>query len=138
MDLSAINWLAVFVAALAFLGLAAIWHGVLFRKSWLAGVQLSAQEIGDDYYIKVALSSLIMGLVIATGVAVLLESYWVSTASDIVTGMSLGMLCGIFFLFPSISMSYILARRPISLVLIEAFFYLLSYTVIGMIVGGWR
>jgi hypothetical protein len=35
-------------------------------------------------------------------------------------------------------MSYILAMRPVSLVLVDAFFYLISYTAIGAIVGGWR
>lgn len=138
MDLSVINWLAVFIAALASISLGAIWYGLLFRNAWLRAVGLTAQEIRSGYLIKVIGSSLIMGLVVSTGMAVLLESYWISAEKNIAAGASLGVLCGIFFLFPSISMSYILARRPISLVLIDAFFYLLAYTCIGVIVGAWR
>ena len=138
MDLSAINWLAVFVSSLVFIALGAVWYGMFFRKAWLRGIGISSEGLDRDYLVKVTMSSLIMGLVVATGMAVLLESYWMSEETDLMTGLSMGVLCGIFFLFPSISMSYILAMRPVSLVLVDAFFYLISYTAIGAIVGGWR
>ena len=138
MNISVINWLAVFVAALSFIGLGAVWYGLLFRNAWLKAVNLPSQQISKGYLIKVIASSFIMALVVSTGMAVLLKSYWASSEKDMAAGASLGMLCGIFFLFPSISMSYILAKRAISLVLIDAFFYLLAYTCIGVIVGAWR
>lgn len=137
MDLSAINWLAVFISALAFFGLGAIWYGPLFGKTWQRGVGLSDEELKDQMS-KVFASSLVMALVISTGMAVFLRTAWAPAETGVMAGATMGMMLGIFFTLPSTAMNYIFARRPISLILIDAFYHMLAYTITGIILASWR
>lgn len=137
MDLSAINWLAVFISALAFFGLGAIWYGPLFGKAWQRGVGLSDEELKEQMS-KVFASSLVMALVISTGMAVFLRTTWAPTETGVMAGATMGMMLGIFFILPSTAMNYIFARRPISLILIDAFYHMLAYTITGIILASWR
>lgn len=137
MDLSAINWLAVFISALAFFGLGAIWYGPLFGKAWQRGVGLSDEEIKGQMS-KVFASSMVMALVISTGMAVFLRSEWAPAETDAMAGATMGIMLGIFFILPSTAMNYIFARRPISLILIDAFYHMLAYALTGIILASWQ
>ncbi|MCE7991972.1 MAG: DUF1761 domain-containing protein [Roseivirga sp.] len=137
MDLSAINWLAVFISALAFFGLGAIWYGPLFGRAWQRGVGLSDEEVKGQMS-KVFASAMVMALVISTGMAVFLRSEWAPTETDAMAGATMGIMLGIFFILPSTAMSYIFARRPISLILIDAFYHMLAYALTGTILASWQ
>ncbi len=137
MDLSAINWLGVFISALAFFGLGAIWYGPLFGKAWQRGVGLSDDDIKEQMS-KVFAASMVMALVISTGMAVFLHSEWAPAETGALAGATMGMMFGIFFILPSTAMNYIFARRPISLILIDAFYHMIAYTVTGIILASWK
>lgn len=137
MDLSAINWLAVFISALAFFGLGAIWYGPLFGKTWQRGVGLSDDDVKEQMS-KVFGASMVMALVISTGMAVFLRSEWAPTETGALAGATMGIMFGIFFILPSTAMNYIFARRPISLILIDAFYHMIGYTLTGIILASWK
>lgn len=137
MDLSAINWLAVFISALAFFGLGAIWYGPLFGNAWQRAVGLSGEELKDQMS-KVFAASMVMALVISTGMAVFFRSGWAPAETGAMAGATMGMMLGIFFILPSTAMNYIFARRPISLILIDAFYHMLGYTITGVILSSWN
>ena len=69
MDFSAINWLAVIVAAVAFFALGALWYGPLFGKPWQKGVGLSDEEIKSANMGKLFGSAFIFALIISVGMA---------------------------------------------------------------------
>ena len=137
MDLSSINWLAVAVAALAFFGFGVLWYGPLFGKQWQQAVELVDEELKLGRA-KLFGSGLVMALIISVGMAVIFYLFLEENERNTLNGALLGSSIGIFFLLPAITMNYIFARRPLGLVLIDGFYHVLAFTLVGLILGIWQ
>lgn len=141
MDLTAINWLAVVVAAVAFFALGALWYGPLFGKKWQKEVGLSDDEIKSANMGKLFGSAFVFAFVISFGMAMFffgmadLESAALMTTE---MGAMYGLMTGIFFLFPSISMNYLFARKGATLMLIDSGYHIVAYTIVGVILAAWQ
>jgi hypothetical protein len=137
MNLSAINWLAVFISALAFFGFGALWYGPLFGKTWQKATDISDETLKSGQTPKIFGASLVMALVITMGMELFLRSQWAPSEITALSGAMLGILLGIFFILPTTAMNYIFARRPVALILIDAFYHMLAYAIAGLILGAW-
>lgn len=135
MDPSSINWLAVLVAALATFLLGGLWYSpILFAKSWqkAAGVtdeQLKSANMGMIFGI-----AFIFSLIMATNLAF----YLADPATDLTWGMTAGFLAGFGWVFLSIGTLMLFERRPWSYLLINGGYFVVSFVVMGAIIGGWR
>lgn len=142
MDFSAINWLAVIVAAVAFFALGALWYGPLFGKKWQKGVGLSDDEIKSANMGKLFGSAFIFALIISVGMAMFFFGFpaepGAEQAMTVDMGAMYGIMTGVFFLFPSISMNYLFARKSVSLMLIDSGYHVIAYTVVGVILAAWQ
>ena len=142
MDFSAINWLAVIVAAVAFFALGALWYGPLFGKPWQKGVGLSDEEIKSANMGKLFGSAFIFALIISVGMAMFFFAFPAEPGSEQVMTMEMGamngIMTGVFFLFPSISMNYLFARKSSKLMLIDSGYHIVAYTVVGVILAAWQ
>lgn len=58
--------------------------------------------------------------------------------SDVWLGINVGLNVGLFFVCTSIAFHYVFEKRPFSHLLINGGFQLLSFTIMGAIVGGWH
>lgn len=138
MDLSAINWLAVLVAALVFFGLGALWYGPLFGKAWQRAVGLSDADLKDGKAGKLFVSAFIMAVIISVGMAIFLYGPGEHTDFDVRSGAIIGLMAGVLFILPTTVMNYILARRPLPLILIDSFYHIVAYTLVGTLLGAWQ
>lgn len=138
MDLSAINWLAVIVAAVAFFVLGALWYGPVFGKAWQRGVGLTDEELKSANMGKLFGSAFIFALIISFGMAMFFFGFGENPDMNVTFGASMGLMTGIFFLLPSISMNYLFARKSASLMLIDSGYHIVAYTIVGIILGAWR
>ncbi|OEK02415.1 hypothetical protein BFP97_13180 [Roseivirga sp. 4D4] len=138
MDVSAINWLAVIVAAVAFFALGAVWYGPIFGKTWQKGVGLSDDDMKNANMGKLFGSAFIFALIISVGMAIFFYGFGENPDMNATYGATMGLMTGIFFLFPSISMNYLFARKSAGLMLIDSGYHIVAYTIVGIILGAWQ
>lgn len=131
MDAPQINLLAVLLAAVAGFVLGGIWYGPLFGKAWMAANGFTMDDLQRDFNPAKAYGlSLLFGLVAAYTFAMFL-------GSDL--GLHLGALygftAGLCWVGTSFATSYQFERRPPTLLMINAGYHTVQFTIIGAILG---
>jgi uncharacterized membrane protein len=126
-----INWLAVIVAAIASFGVGAIWYSpLLFTKPWL-------RESGiDEAKARSANMPLIMG---SAFVLVLLATFvfamFLGPDVNLMSGTLYGFLAGLFWVTGYFGVNYLFEQRSFKLFLINGGYNVVSFTVMGAILG---
>ena len=129
---SEINWLAVAVLTVFSFMLGAFWHSVLFNKAWKedSGSTYNSENRGNpgklfgltgfSHFIAV------IGLALLTG-----------HNSTAVCGLLYGLTVSIVWVSTSIGVTYLFVGRSFRLFLIDAGFYIVFYTIAGLILAIW-
>jgi surface polysaccharide O-acyltransferase-like enzyme len=128
------NYVAVFVAALAYWLLGAVWFAVLFSKPWMALENIAPEQASSMNPIAPYIISFILNLVIAFVLAQLCAWRNANTAAR---GAALGILIWIGFLGPVTYTTYMYEMRPKQLFAINEFFSLVGLCLMGAILGAW-
>lgn len=137
MELSAINWLSVLVAAFAFSILRVLWYGPLFGSQWLQTLPAEGQGAGSIGKNQSFASALIMAFIVSAGLSMLFHLIDVSNDFTALKGGLYGLIIGVFFVLPAIAINYIHAQRTLTLILIDGFYHLVGFTLAGTIVSAW-
>ncbi|MEO6406956.1 MAG: DUF1761 domain-containing protein [Ferruginibacter sp.] len=134
--LSEINWLAVFVATLAYFFLGAIWYSkILFANKWIELTKVDASNPDATKGMGgIMLASALLMFVTCIALAIL-RSYldiggWMS-------GLKLGLLTGICFGTTAISISYLYEKRNTGLHLINGGYTTLGNVIAAIIICCW-
>ncbi|HNP55036.1 MAG TPA: DUF1761 domain-containing protein [Ferruginibacter sp.] len=135
--LNNINWLAVFVAALAYFFLGAIWYSkLLFANRWIALLKIDVNAPDAKKGVApIMIGSLICMFLISTGLAILVDRM------DLVgwqSGLKLGALTGVGFSAMSISINYLYEKKPVSLFLINAGYAIFGQIIAAIILCSWQ
>jgi hypothetical protein len=128
------NYVAVFVAALAYWLLGAVWFAVLFSKPWMALEHITPEQASGMNPIAPYIISFLLNLVIAFVLAQLCAWRNANTAAR---GAALGILIWIGFLGPITYTTYMYEMRPKQLFAINEFFALVGLCLMGAILGAW-
>lgn len=129
------NYPAVFVAALAYWILGAVWYGVLFNKPWMALEHMTIEQAQSMNPVIPYIVSFLLELLIAYSVAQLCIWRNANTAGR---GASVGVLVWIGFVGPITFMNYMFEMRPKTLFMINEFYPLAGLILIGTILGAWK
>ena len=130
--ISTINWLAVITVTILSFILGALWHSpVLFGKTW-------TKEINRDKGQKINFK-LIFGLsVVANLAATVILAAFLGVDSTAISGLVNGLVISIFWISSSIAVTYLFATRSFKLFLIDAGFYIVFFSIAGLIIGAWQ
>ena len=137
MNLADINYLAVIAAIVVNMIAGAVWYSpLLFAKPWMAAngfteEQIKAQGSATRGYIV----SIIASIVIAFAIALFAQAAGAATAID---GLLLGLAAGVGFVATTSAANYIFESRPLKLYLINAGYPVVSFTLIGLLIGAWQ
>lgn len=141
------HWPAVLVAALAGMFIGFLWYGLFFNTQWSEAVGFTGPgltEMGGDvfrYGEPVVLDPVTPMIINVIGmIAFALIFSWLVAKTGMTTwinGATIGLIVG---LVPVIAqfLSNMFAMTPSSLSFIDGSYYLVLFTVIGAVVGGWR
>ena len=132
-NFAAINLLVVFGATVAANLLGGVWYSpLLFSKPWRAANKMgpSTGDMGGS--VGVFISSFVLHLLSASMLAALLGPS--AGAQD---GMRLGALIGVVFVFAAMGSTNLFERRPITLILINSGYHVVSLCLMGFIIGTW-
>jgi fluoride ion exporter CrcB/FEX len=128
------NYVAVFVAAIAYWLLGALWFAVLFSRPWMALENITPEQAGGMNPIAPYIISFILNLVIAFVLAQLCAWRNADTAAR---GAALGILIWIGFVGPITYSTYMYEMRPKQLFAINEFYPLVGLCLMGAILGAW-
>src|ERR1700686_2928503 len=128
------NYVAVFVAALAYWLFGAVLFAVLFSKPWMALERITPEQASGMNPIAPYIISFLLNLVIAFVLAQLCAWRNANTAAR---GAALGILTWIGFLGPVTYTTYMYEIRPKQLFAINEFYSLVGLCLMGAILGAW-
>jgi len=128
------NFAAVFIAAIAYWLLGAVWYGVLFSKPWMALENISIEQAKSMNPVLPYVITFVLNLLIAYALAQI--CIW-RNANTVGRGASVGVLLWIGFIGPITYTTYMYEMRPKELFAINEFFPLAGLVLMGAIIGAW-
>jgi hypothetical protein len=128
------NYAAVFVSALAYWILGAVWYGFLFAKPWMALEQMTVERMKSMNPVMPYVITFVLDLLIAFVLAQLCTWRNANTAAR---GAALGILLWIGFVGPVTFTNYMFEMRPMQLFAINEFYSLTGLFLMGAILGAW-
>ena len=128
------NYAAVFIAALAYWLLGALWYGVLFSKPWMALENISIEQAKSMNPVAPYVITFVLNLLIAYSLAQV--CIW-RNANTVGRGASVGVLLWIGFVGPITFTTYMYEMRPKELFAINQFYPLAGLVLMGAIIGAW-
>jgi hypothetical protein len=128
------NYAAVFIAAIAYWLLGAVWYGVLFSKPWMALENMSIEQAKSMNPVLPYVITFVLNLLIAYSLAQICVWRNANTAGR---GASVGVLLWIGFVGPITYTTYMYEMRPKELFAINEFFPLAGLVLMGAIIGAW-
>jgi hypothetical protein len=128
------NYAAVFIAAIAYWLLGAVWYGVLFSKPWMALENISIEQAKSMNPVLPYVITFVLNLLIAYALAQVCIWRNANTAGR---GASVGVLLWIGFIGPITYTTYMYEMRPKGLFAINEFYPLAGLVLMGAIIGAW-
>jgi surface polysaccharide O-acyltransferase-like enzyme len=128
------NYVAVFIAAIAYWLLGAVWYGVLFSKPWMALENISIEQAKSMNPVLPYVITFVLNLLIAYALAQI--CIW-RNANTMGRGASVGVLLWIGFVGPITFTTYMYEMRPKELFAINQFYPLAGLVMMGAIIGAW-
>jgi hypothetical protein len=131
------NYLAILIAAIACFLLEAAWYSY-FQQAWLAGVGRTREWLMGPGALNPAIqygTALLAAAVMATAISCVTQLTGAQTA---LRGVQAGALLWLGFELSAWSTEYVFEVRPLSLLGINAGFWLIGMMLMGAIVGAWK
>ncbi|MEN8247612.1 MAG: DUF1761 domain-containing protein [Bacteroidota bacterium] len=128
-----INYWAVLVAAISSFAIGALWYApFLFGKVWQKAIGLSDEELKNANMGKTFGLAFVLGVMISFGMAM-----FFGEPIGLHQGAMYGAMTAIFFVIPSIGTLGLFEQHKLLLFLVNSGYKLVTYTVIGAIIGAW-
>ncbi len=123
-----ISIVAVGLAALSMFVLGGLWYSVLFAKPWQRAAGVTDEQLRSGA-VRVFSGSLLLAVVIATSLAAFIGSESVAFATTV------GAVAGLTFFAAALGIVYLFERRSWTLMLINGGYGVVSFAVMGLIIG---
>lgn len=134
MDLSTINYFAVVVAALISFVIGGVWYSpILFANSWMKENGFKEEDMKNANMGKIFGTSFLLALIISFNLAA-----FIGPQGDFTFGLFAGFAAGFGWVAMSIGTVYLFERRSLKLFLINAGYQVVTYTIMGGILGVWK
>jgi hypothetical protein len=133
---TAVNYWAVLVAGIVYFLLGGLWYSkILFANAWMKAVEMSEEKARAEYSPWKMVWAFIGSMLSAYGVARVLSFVNGVTALG---GLVIGLLIGLHFVFPMISVNNTMEGRKVILTAINVAYNMLGLIIMGIIIGAWR
>ena len=134
MDLSKLNLLAIALAAASTFLLGGLWYSpILFARSWMREAGLTEEQTRQAPLARVFGFSALASLVMAFNLAA-----FIGPKASLGFGLFAGAAAGIGWVAMSLGVIYLFEQRSLKLWLINSGYQVLSYTLMGGLLGVWK
>jgi len=126
-----LNWLAVICAALSTFLIGGLWYSI-FEKPWMVANNFTKEYLMQRKMPVVFGLSFLFALFMAINLAMFVGK------EDLTYGMIAGLITGFGWVSFSIGIIALFENRSLKYVLINGGYMIVSFTVMGAILGGWK
>lgn len=135
------NWLAIVAAVVASMVIGFLWYGALFSAQWMAGngITMEGEKIlKDGVEMPMSPAPMIFNTIAMVAYALIMN--WLLGRTGANTWMDGAKVGGVIGLTIAIGVfvGNMFANDPVSLSMVDGSYYLVLFTLIGAIVGGWQ
>lgn len=135
MNITDLNYLAIFVAALSMFMLGGLWYSpVLLGKVWMKANGFTPEDLKHGNPLRIFGLSLLFSLVMACNLAMFLSGPDTTAA----WGATAGFLAGFGWAALSLAMVAQFERRSLAYILVNGGYITIAFVVMGAILGAWR
>jgi hypothetical protein len=133
---TAVNYWAVLVAGIVYFLLGGLWYSkILFANAWMKAIDMTEEKAKAEYSPWKMVWAFVGSILSAYGVARVLSFINGVTALG---GLLIGLLIGLHFVFPMISVNNTMEGRKVLLTVINVVYNMLGLIIMGVIIGAWR
>ena len=126
-----VSWLAVLLGALAGFAVGGIWYGPIMGKRWMGAVGLSEEQIKGGNMPLIYGLAFVFSLIASWTLAHTFATYGRDLSFDIKVLTAFGVALG--FIVPAIGTNYLFSQKSKALFFIDAAYWLLFYTAMGLV-----
>jgi len=135
MNLDQINFLAVVAAALSTFVLGGLWYSpLLFGRAWMRANGFTEQQVQGFNKLRAFGGSFVLALVMSANLAMFLAD----PKTTVIWGMTAGALAGAGWVGCAIAVIGLFENRSWAYIGINAGYQIVSFVVMGAILGAWR
>lgn len=128
-----INYFAVLVAAFSAFIIGGLWYSVLFAKSWMVENGFDDEKLKNGNMGMIFGGSFIFSLIIS-----FILVLFIGPERDAMIGATAGFMAGFFWVATAMGITYLFERKSFKLFLINAGYHVITFTIMGLILGAWR
>jgi len=129
-----LNFFAIVTAALVTFAIGGLWYSpILFAKPWMRECGLTEEQARQAPMGRVFGLSALAALVMAANLAAFLGA-----KATLSFGLFAGAATGIGWVAMSLGVTYLFEQRSLKLWLIDAGYQVVTYTLMGAILGAWH
>lgn len=133
MDVTTLNWIAIFVAALISFVIGGLWYSpLLFGKAWMKEMGFSEEDTQGNMG-RIFGTTFVLSFIIALNLAAFL-----GPEPTLAWGLAAGALAGIGWVATAVGILYAFERKSLRLYLIDAGYHALTFTLMGGLLGLWN
>ena len=134
MSFPEINFWAVLVSAALTFVIGSLWYSpVMFAKPWMKELGLTPEGMSNSSMVKIFSLAFLLMLIIAFNLAA-----FIGPESDLQFGTMAGALAGIGWVATAMGVNYLFERKSFRFWLINAGYMVVSFTLMGAILGAWH
>jgi hypothetical protein len=135
MNPNQINWLAVVAAALATFVVGGLWYSpVLFGKVWLKANGFTEAQAQSFNKARAFGGAFLLALVMSANLAMFLAD----PTTTLLWGMTAGALAGVGWVAAGLAVVALFENRSWSYILVNGGYLIVSFVLMGAILGAWR
>lgn len=125
------GWLGVLVAAVLAFVLGALWYGPLFGRVWMVAASVTEAQVQEANMARVFALAFLLVLVQAVLLRLLIQdgTFW--------DGVTTGLMVGGGWVATTTGVFHLFEHRPSAHLLVNAGYAVLSFALMGGVLGGW-
>lgn len=126
-----LNWLAIIVAALSTFLIGGLWYSI-FEKPWMAANNFTNEGLKKRKMPVVFGLSFFLAFLMALNLAMFIGK------EDLAYGTIAGFLTGFGWVALGIAIIALFENRPLKYIIINGGYMVVSFTIMGAILGAWK
>lgn len=128
-----INWLAIFAASLVGFAIGFLWYGPLFGKQWMETLRLTESDIQGGNMAKIFGFTFVFQFIMAYCLAM-----FFGNEVGLQEGALYGFLAGFGWVAMALGVNGLYERKSWKYIFINGGFWVVVYTLMGLILGAWK
>jgi len=126
-----VSWLAILAAAFLTFVLGGLWYGPLFGKPWMRASGMTEERARQGNAPMIFGLSFVLQLLAAFSLDMFIGEEGAGF------GVFAGAMTGIFFVATAFGVVYLFEQRPLTHWVVNAGYHVVSFTMMGAILGAW-